>query len=227
MPVTIPLPVRIAAGVVATGLERLRNLPKDLPALSVTVAGHAARASLRVQQEIVALAAKGDDLLAGLTSRPTERPDWARFDDESTDEAEPDARVDPTGNTSDVPGARVGPGDPTGSTADPDHARTAAKGRRSRGTEQPIDKRAARHSVTDTVTADDKAPTDPEPDGPIDMPGYGDLRVTQVRARLRGLDEAAVKRLLDYERAGAARAPFLTLLGNRLASLRSAADPQA
>ena len=42
-----PLPVRVVAGALATGFDRLRRVPQDLPGLSVTVAGQAGRASMR------------------------------------------------------------------------------------------------------------------------------------------------------------------------------------
>src|SRR5690606_24598523 len=69
-------------GAIAVGLDRLRTLPAELPALSVTLAGHAVRASMRVQQELANLAARGEEVLSPLTDRPEEHPAWARFDDE-------------------------------------------------------------------------------------------------------------------------------------------------
>ena len=39
MAISFPLPVRVAAGMVVTGWDTLRNLPSELPALSVSVAG--------------------------------------------------------------------------------------------------------------------------------------------------------------------------------------------
>src|SRR5690349_13522291 len=104
MAITLPLPVRVAAGLVAAGLDRIRHLPEDLPALSVTVAGQAVRASMRVQQEIAQLAGRGDELLAGLTNRPTERPTWAHFDEED----EPAETPRPAGSTSGPAGGSTG-----------------------------------------------------------------------------------------------------------------------
>jgi hypothetical protein len=51
------------------------------------------------------------------------------------------------------------------------------------------------------------------------------MTLAQVRARLRGLSPDAVAELLDRERTGAARAPYLTLLTNRLTTLRAGDGP--
>ena len=58
---------------------------QELPALSVSVAGHAVRLSMRVQQEITELAARGDELLAGVDQPAEEHPAWAHFDEEDAD----------------------------------------------------------------------------------------------------------------------------------------------
>ncbi|HEY4991102.1 MAG TPA: hypothetical protein VII33_03370 [Nakamurella sp.] len=82
MAITLPLPVRVAAGILATGIDRVRSLPEDIPALPVTLVGNAMRLSMRVQQEIAALATRGDELLGGVIAAPQENPSWARFDDD-------------------------------------------------------------------------------------------------------------------------------------------------
>ena len=59
-----------------------------------------------------------------------------------------------------------------------------------------------------------------ETDGPAVLPGYDGMTLAQVRGHLRELSAADVATLLDYEQSGDNRAPFLTLLSNRLATLR-------
>jgi hypothetical protein len=77
----LPLPLRVAAGLAATAIERARDLPEKLVGLPVTVASQAMQLSMRVQQEITALAIKGDEALASF--RPVdETPDWATFDED-------------------------------------------------------------------------------------------------------------------------------------------------
>lgn len=150
MSMNVPLPFRVAAGLLATGWEQLRKLPEDLPGTAVTLAGAAVRASMRVQQEIAELATRGDEVLAPLVSRPEENPPWAHFD-EDDDPSE----VSATG----APGA---------------------------------------------------------------VPDYDELRIAQLRSRLRVLDAESVAELLDYEHSRLARAAFLTTLQNRLDTLRAA-----
>jgi hypothetical protein len=175
MAVNVPFPFRVAAGVIAVGLDRLRTLPTDLPAISVTLAGQAVRASMRVQQELAHLAARGEEVLSTWTDTPEEHPAWAHFDDDDV--------VD-------------------GELVDDDAS----------GDE------GAEHRAQDSAE-NDAAPVDTNDQ--VALPHYDELTVAQVRARLRTLDEAAVAELLEYERAGRARAAFVTTLHNRLASLRS------
>ena len=58
------------------------------------------------------------------------------------------------------------------------------------------------------------------PGGPP-VAGYDDLSIPQLRGRLRGLSVEQVEALLGYERATRARPPYLTMLENRLTTLRS------
>ncbi|MEV4318709.1 lipid droplet-associated protein [Actinocrispum sp. NPDC049592] len=77
----LPLPIRVAAGLAATAVERARELPEKLVGLPVTVASQAMQLSMRVQQHVTALAIKGDEALAAF--RPVEEtPEWATFDED-------------------------------------------------------------------------------------------------------------------------------------------------
>ena len=80
---SLPLPVRVAAGVTATAVEQARQLPANLLGLPVTVASQALQVSMRVQQQITELAIRGDEALAGL-HQPDEHPSWATFDEDET-----------------------------------------------------------------------------------------------------------------------------------------------
>ena len=81
-------------------------------------------------------------------------------------------------------------------------------------TDRPRDREPA-----DAPAVDDSAPTDDEDDGPAVLPGYERMTLAQVRGHLRELSGADVSALLAYEQAGDNRAPFLTLLSNRLVTL--------
>lgn len=240
MAITLPLPVRVAAGLVATGVERIRRLPADLPALSVTIAGQAVRASMRVQQEISELAGRGDELLSGITDRPTDRPEWAHFDDEE----EP-----PTDGSAAAHADRARPSPPTGGAAGRDgRAVVGSSGARRVGGRSRPTPTAGKAAATTTGRAGtvttaggagtatpnrrrrNAAPGEAVPPpvagpGPTALPSYDGLSLAQVRGRLRSLDRGAVDELLRYEQSHAARAPFLTLLTNRLTTLAAGREP--
>src|SRR5882762_4234317 len=77
----LPMQVRIAAGLVATALEEVQELPRKLTEMPVTAVSGALQASMRLQQRITELAIKGDRALGALRPVP-ETPAWARFDED-------------------------------------------------------------------------------------------------------------------------------------------------
>jgi hypothetical protein len=77
----LPLPVRLAAGLVATAVEQARDLPRLVIEFPVTAVSQALQASMRVQQRVTELAIKGDRALGSL--RPVEeKASWATFDED-------------------------------------------------------------------------------------------------------------------------------------------------
>ncbi|MGW5055123.1 lipid droplet-associated protein [Actinokineospora sp. NPDC004072] len=85
---SLPLPLRVAAGLAVTAVERARELPTALAGLPVTVVSQALQASMRLQQQVTELAIKGDEVLAAL--RPAEEnPEWATFDEDIDEEEAP------------------------------------------------------------------------------------------------------------------------------------------
>jgi hypothetical protein len=88
------------------------------------------------------------------------------------------------------------------------------------GTDLPADglALAADASAAGAALAADIAVGDP---GGPPVAGYDDLSIPQLRGRLRGLSVEQVEALLGYERATRARPPYLTMLENRLTTLRS------
>jgi hypothetical protein len=84
---SVPLPVRLLAGLTAVAAERAKDLPKDLSELPVTLISQVVQAGMRIQQDITELAIKGDELLAHL--QPVEeKPAWATFDEDDDEEEE-------------------------------------------------------------------------------------------------------------------------------------------
>lgn len=154
----LPLPVRIAAGLVATAVEQAKDLPRLVAEFPVTAVSQALQASMRVQQRVTELAIKGDRALG--TLRPVEeKPSWATFDDEDE------------------------PPSPNG-----------------------------------TASVAELRPV-PEPKGPTALPGYADMTIPQLRGRLRHLSPADLQELLVWETTHANRAPFVTMLTNRIATV--------
>lgn len=51
------------------------------------------------------------------------------------------------------------------------------------------------------------------------MPGYDDLSVASLRARLRGMDAATVRAMLAYEKSHARREPVIGMLERRVAKI--------
>ncbi len=51
------------------------------------------------------------------------------------------------------------------------------------------------------------------------LPGYDDLSLASLRARLRVLDAATIQAVLTYEKANARREPVITMLERRLAKI--------
>jgi hypothetical protein len=90
----LPLPVRVAAGLVVTAVEQARDLPRLALELPVTAVSQALQASMRVQQKVTELAIKGDRVLGSGTPVEDE-PAWATFDDDEPAPRAPRAAAAP------------------------------------------------------------------------------------------------------------------------------------
>jgi hypothetical protein len=82
---TVPTPLRVILGLAATAADEVRKLPESLPALAtnapMVAVSSAMQASMKVQQRVAELAARGDELLLQLRGAPAEAPSWATFDE--------------------------------------------------------------------------------------------------------------------------------------------------
>lgn len=212
---SLPLPLRLAAGLAVTARERAKDLPRQLTGLPVTVASQLLQASMRLQQQVTELAIKGDEALSGL--QPVEEsPSWATFDEDY-----PPAGRYTSGDVS-VPAPRSGPNGYRGEeprrskfdeTSDDDP--WEAEARELAAAEELAESEEA--AGNDEPAQPHPASDEPAPPGPPDwLPAYDQLSLPQLRARLRLFDPGQLGELLAYEQATANRPDFAGMLKRRI-----------
>lgn len=189
----VPFAARVAAGVAVTVVEEARKLPSTAITLPMTVVSEVLASTMRFQQQVTALAIKGDQVISSLPLIGTpdqEQPSWAVFED-------------------DVPGATDGDVDI------PDHDDVAGEPVAASG-------RFALYSTPPEEIQKDDVPT-VAADRPeiVEMVDYDTLALAQLRARLRSLSLADLEALREYEDASLRRAPFLTMLDNRITTAKA------
>ncbi len=201
---TAPYGVRLLVGAATVAVEETMKLPKTILMYPMTLASQAAHIVMRFQQNLAELVTKGDSTLETLFPAKDERPEWATFDEDLPESAD--------GVLSPLAGGDGNDGE-----------------RRAEG-------RFALYSVSESSTTDSAGSSGSS--GPSDSPGkpakktsakstvpvpaiateldYQALTLAQLRARLHTLDIGELETLLAYEKATKARAPFQTLLANRI-----------
>ncbi|MGB7146799.1 MAG: lipid droplet-associated protein [Mycobacterium sp.] len=190
---TAPYGVRLLVGAATIAIEETIRLPKTILMYPMTLASTAAHVVMRFQQNLAELVIKGDATLEHIFPPKDEQPEWATFDEDL-----------PDGTDDDTPATGA-------DTLDAEHR---AEGR------------FALYSAPDAAAG---APADPptRPKTPAgkrtvsapavaDELDYEELTLAQLRARLQSLDLDELEALLAYEEATKARAPFQTLLANRI-----------
>lgn len=187
----VPFAARVAAGVAVTVVEEARKLPNTAITFPMTVVSELLAGSMRFQQRVTALAIKGDVIISVLPLVGTpdqEQPSWAVFDEDSS----PDPASDPA---------------PEEDADAPDNESHPAAGR------------FALYSTPPSEPADAPTPAPaPSVDRPdiVDLIDYDTLALAQLRARLRTLSIDDLETLRDYEGSTQNRAPFSTMLENRI-----------
>jgi hypothetical protein len=195
----LPLPVRIAAGLVATAVEQARELPRMVVEFPVTAISLTLQTSMRMQQKVTELAIKGDRAL-GMLRAPEETPAWATFDDEEP----PPSRNGAASTVTELrPPARRGP---AADEPEPDRTAAATAARTTAAAAHP-------EPPADVTTGNDDA------SGPNLLPGYREMTIPQLRARLRKLSEDDLRALLAWETDHDNRPPFVTMLSNRITTV--------
>lgn len=193
----LPLPVRLAAGLVVTALEQARTLPQQLAGLPMTVASRALQASMRAQQQITDMAIKGDAVFAQL--RPVEEaPEWAHFDED-------DDFSEPWGGSS---------GPTVNGTADIDIGADDSELTAVFSTTPSRPTPVTEIRESDVAKAASSA-------NHVAVDGYPDMSLAQLRGKLRSLSLPELESLLDYENEHGQRPPFVTMLSNRITTVRA------
>ncbi len=170
------------------------KLPKTILMYPMTLASTAAHIVMRLQQNLAELVIKGDSTLESIFPPKDENPEWATFDEDFPDAIDGTAAALPEG----VEGNGRAEGrfalysvSDAPETSDP----PTGPGKKSK-------KSAAGKAVPQPAVAEE-----------LDYPT---LTLAQLRARLPSLDIGELEALLAYEQATKARAPFQTLLANRI-----------
>jgi hypothetical protein len=65
------------------------------------------------------------------------------------------------------------------------------------------------------------SPAPDEAAGPLPLPNYDELTVASLRARMRVLDPAQLRALIDYENSHAARADVVSMFERRIAKIEA------
>lgn len=200
---SLPLPLRVAAGLAVTAVEQARTLPTKLAGLPVTVVSQALQASMRVQQQVTELAIRGDEVLS--TLRPVEEtPEWATFDEDIDDERFDFSRSSAFDRVSD---------DVTEDTAED----------RRNGHHGDLAEEYGTETGSDPWSQEERAIAEEAGSltgGLPEAENYDDLSLPQLRARLRRFSAAELAELLDYERVNGNRPSFVGMLTRRIATVR-------
>jgi hypothetical protein len=199
---SLPLPIRVAAGLAVTAVEQARTLPAKIAGLPVTVASQALQASMRVQQQVTELAIRGDEVLSGL--RPVEEtPEWATFDEDVDDD-------------------RFDLSKPFESAFDRVDDETDRRNGHHTATAETF---ATPADEPDPWTQEERALAEEtgahHDDRPLpESAGYDELSLPQLRARLRRYSVDELAELLEYEREHGNRPSFVGMLTRRIATVR-------
>ncbi|GBE64528.1 hypothetical protein MFM001_09900 [Mycobacterium sp. MFM001] len=183
---TAPYGVRLLVGAATVAVEETMKLPKTILMYPMTLASQAAHIVMRFQQNMADLVIKGDATLETIFPPKDEQPEWATFDEDMEEQA---PAVDASDNERRAEG-RFALYSTSDAPADP---------------------------PTTPVRPAKKKPTADAPAPPVAKElDYETLTLAQLRARLNTLDVDELEALLAYEEATRARAPFQTLLANRI-----------
>ncbi|MDA2892728.1 lipid droplet-associated protein [Mycolicibacterium sp. BiH015] len=189
---TAPYGVRLLVGAAVTAIEETRKLPQTILMYPMTIASQIAQLVMKMQQDVAELVIKGDETLETIFPPKDEQPEWATFDEDLTTAD----GADGSGSDADVVELPVREGERL----------TEGRFALFSGDAEPA--KASETSTTTEVSHD--AP------GIVAEIEYESLTLAQLRARLTSLRVPDLEALLAYEESTKARAPYQTLLANRI-----------
>ncbi|MET8878072.1 lipid droplet-associated protein [Nocardia sp. NPDC004604] len=206
-----PFLARVAAGAAVYAIEETRRLPTAAMNFPITAISQMLQTTMHVQQFVTSLALKGDGVFDRLTNSSVEQPEWATFDED----AEPEFTATARESRFDLyaPEAEFAPHDTL-------TAEAAARAGESNGHAAPIQSIAEPETEVAAPAAAEPEPEVVEPEVATRY-DYANMTLAQLRARLRMLTVEDLTALLDYEQHTRARAPFVTMLTNRIATVRA------
>ncbi|WP_433731814.1 lipid droplet-associated protein [Nocardia sp. CA-129566] len=209
-----PFLARVAAGAAVYAIEETRRLPTAAMNFPITAISQMLQTTMHVQQFVTSLALKGDGVFDRLTSSSVEQPEWATFDED----AEPEFTATARESRFDLyaPEAEFAPHDTL-------TAEAAARAGERNGHTASIQTIAEPETEVAAPAAAEVAEPEPEVVEPevATRYDYANMTLAQLRARLRMLTVEDLTALLDYEQRTRARAPFVTMLTNRIATVRA------
>ncbi|ABM15407.1 lipid droplet-associated protein [Mycolicibacterium sp. jd] len=185
---TAPYGVRLLVGAAVTAIEETRKLPQTILMYPMTIASQLAQLVMKMQQDVAVLVIKGDETLESIFPPKDEQPEWATFDE------------DLPGDDGEVGAAAARDGE------------RLTEGRFALFSGEAD---AARASASDDTSAPSTAASPDAPEIVAEIE-YESLTLAQLRARLTSLRLADLEALLSYEESTKARAPYQTLLANRI-----------
>ncbi|MFE6919607.1 lipid droplet-associated protein [Nocardia sp. NPDC057663] len=195
-----PFVARVAAGAAVYALEETRRLPVAAVNFPITALSRVLQTTMHVQQFVTSLALKGDLVFERLGSTPQEQPEWATFDEDIA---------------------------PAPAVATNGHTSRFDLFTEERPVEQTNGKAApASLLLLETVAEAEEPAAEPEPEE-VQAPevavryDYPAMTLAQLRARLRMLTVEELAQLLAFEQQTRARAPFVTMLTNRIATVQA------
>jgi hypothetical protein len=219
-----PFLARVAAGAAVYAIEETRRLPTAAMNFPITAISQMLQTTMHIQQFVTSLALKGDSVFEQLTNSPVEQPEWATFDEDSPTEQTSGADfAAPTRASRFDLYAADEPTDFSAFESLP--AEAAARAGETNGHVAAVrtiaeEEIAEQEAEPEAAVAESAASEVIEPEVATRY-DYANMTLAQLRARLRMLTVEDLTALLDYEQQTRTRAPFVTMLTNRIATVRA------